>query len=543
VPDPAILSSALDETITQGREFMKRMQSLADAFASELASANESISALQAKVDRADGEREELMKAREEDARNFKAKLAEAQAAIADQANRVGRIQTELATVTQDRDALQADQLQWGVEREQLLGELNQAKARAVEMKNQMGAERDELAAIRSRHAELTEQSSKLAAEWATRRQALAAEIAAQNAEMEQVRRALQESQERENRLATGSGTLGGSGSVGVEHSHEINSRLNALVGFSSLLLDERNHAYTPEERREFLKYVNESAVRLADAIRPMTGNRTVRSESGEPIVDRERRAPDILVADADVAAHARIEPFLKRAGYEVVYVDNGNKVLEKAATVQPIAILIDSQLPPNGAVGLVKELRKDPRARDIPVVIMAASGSAPPPAIADCDFLAKPVDRQQLVQLMVRYDLVADNKRARKLPANVLVIDDDPQAVGLVKAILKPFNVRLTAVDNAKGGIEQALRNKPDLVILDLLLPDAEGFEVVEAIRRDKDLSRVPILVQTAKPLTAEDRRRLEGKVESIMGKADFQPERFLELLIKRGERRKRAA
>ena len=542
MPDPAILSSALDETITQGREFMKRMQSLADAFASELASANESIIALRSEVEQAGGERERLAKMREEDSRNFKAKLAEAEAAVAEQANRVGRIETELATVTQDRDALQADQLQWGVERERLLGELNQAKAKLVEIKNQMGAERDELAALRSRHAELTEQSSKLAADWASRRQALAAEIAAQNAEMDQVRRALQESQERESQQGSGSGAPGATG-VGVEHSHEINSRLNALVGFSSLLLDERNHAYSPEERREFLKYVNESAVRLADAIRPMTGNRTVRAESGEPIVDRERRAPDILVADADVAAHARIEPFLKRAGYEVVYVDSGNKVLEKAATVQPIAILIDSQLPPNGAVGLVKELRKDPRAREIPVVIMAASGSTPPPALADCDFLAKPVDRQQLVQLMVRYDLVADNKRARKMPANVLVIDDDPQAVGLVKAILKPFNVRLTAVDNAKGGIEHALRNKPDLVILDLVLPDAEGFDVVEAIRRDKDLSRVPILVHTAKPLTAEDRRRLEGKVESIMGKAEFQPERFLELLIKRGERRKRAA
>jgi CheY-like chemotaxis protein len=542
VPDPAILSSALDETITQGREFMKRMQSLADAFASELATANESIIALRSEVEQAAGEREQQAKIREEDSRKWKAKLAEAEAAVAEQANRVGRIETELATVSQDRDALQADQLQWGVEREQLLGELNQTKARLVEIKNQMSAERDELAALKSRHAELTEQSSKLAADWSTRRQALAAEIAAQNAEMEQVRRALQESQERETRQAPGSGTPGAAG-VAVEHSHEINSRLNALVGFSSLLLDERNHAYSPEERREFLKYVNESAVRLADAIRPITGNRTVRAETGEPIVDRERRAPDILVADADVAAHARIEPFLKRAGYEVVYVDSGNKVLEKAATVQPIAILIDSQLPPNGAVGLVKELRKDPRARDIPVVIMAAPGSTPPPAIADCDFLAKPVDRQQLVQLMVRYDLVADNKRARKLPANVLVIDDDPQAVGLVKAILKPFNVRLTAVDNAKGGIEQALRNKPDLVILDLVLPDAEGFEVVEAIRRDKDLSRVPILVHTAKPLTAEDRRRLEGRVESIMGKAEFQPERFLELLIKRGERRKRAA
>jgi CheY-like chemotaxis protein len=79
--------------------------------------------------------------------------------------------------------------------------------------------------------------------------------------------------------------------------------------------------------------------------------------------------------------------------------------------------------------------------------------------------------------------------------------------------------------------------------VILDLVMPGVDGFEVIAALRRDKDIGRIPILVHTAKVLTAEDRQRLDGKVESIVEKAEFQPERFLELLLKRGERRKRAA
>ena len=85
-------------------------------------------------------------------------------------------------------------------------------------------------------------------------------------------------------------------------------------------------------------------------------------------------------------------------------------------------------------------------------------------------------------------------------------MIDDDAQAVSLVKAILKPYNVRVSSVDNARAGIEQALRNKPDLVILDLVMPGVDGFEVIAALRRDKDMSRVPILVHTAKTLTPED-------------------------------------
>src|SRR5256714_14048449 len=104
------------------------------------------------------------------------------------------------------------------------------------------------------------------------------------------------------------------------------------------------------------------------------------------------------------------------------------------------------------------------------------------------------PSARQQLSQRRVRFDLRADGNRARKMPANVLVIDDDPQAIGLVKAILKPFNVRVTAVDSARAGIELALRNKPDLVILDLVMPGADGFDVVPALRRRRALSRLPI-------------------------------------------------
>jgi CheY-like chemotaxis protein len=396
--------------------------------------------------------------------------------------------------------------------------------------------------ALQGRMAALTEQSNKLATDWVARRQALAAEIAAQNEEMEQVRKTLQESQERERHgPATAPTTTTATPSLTIEQSHQINSRLNALVGFSSVLLDERAHVLTVEERREYLKYLHDSAVKLSEAIRSLSGSRSAIADAG-PVVDHDRRPPDILVADNDAVSRQRIEPFLKRAGYEVVYVENGPRALEKASHMQPLAILADAQLPPSGAPALIRELRKDPRTRDIPVVLLASPDGAVP-AVADTEILTKPIDRQQLVQLMVRFDLMADGKRAKKMPANVLVIDDDLQAISLVKAILKPFNVRVSAVDNARAGIEQALRNKPDLVILDLVMPGTDGFEVVAALRRDKDMSRVPILVHTAKTLTPEDRQRLEGTVESIVEKAEFQPERFLELLLKRGERRKRAA
>jgi CheY-like chemotaxis protein len=596
VPESPNLSSELSDAIEKGRDFLARVESLAGTISGELASheqagrqwaaerqalkddaqriggllesATAAIAQVRHTLERAEQERnqaatdrDQAQQAREAAERDLagirhsvERDLSAAQARLESAERETGRVHAELAThaadltrlreqlamVTRDRDALQADQIQWGLDREQLLAEQARLKDRLAGLEADFATERVQQQALQVRHTELTEQSNKLAADWAARRQALAAEIHAQNEEMEQVRKGMQESQERERRVVGFPQATVAAAAPSADQSHLINSRLNALVGFSSVLLDERGHALTAEERREFLKYLHDSAVKLSGAVRALTGSRTTPTDTGPMAADR--RPPDILVADNDAESRQRIEPFLKRAGYEVVYVDNGPRALEKASHLQPLAILIDGKLPPSGAPALVRELRKDPRTREIPLVLLTAL-DGPPVAVADCEILTKPIDRQQLVQLMVRFDLMADTKRAKKMPTNVLVIDDDAQAVSLVKAILKPYNVRVSAVDGARAGIEHALRNKPDIVILDLVMPGADGFEVIAALRRDKDMSRVPILVHTAKMLTAEDRQRLDGKVESIVDKAEFQPERFLELLLKRGERRKRAA
>ncbi len=556
MPDSPNLSSALGDAVTDGRQLLARLESMTEALGSELARHEETIAAernrlaqLERELDAARQERDQAAADRDAAAadRDRARQAVEAsqrqatglQAQLVSGAAELTRLREQLEMVTRDRDALQTDQIQWGLDRERMLGEVNQLGEHAAGLERDLGGEREQHLALQARHAELTEQANKLASDWVSRRQALTAEIQAQNEEMQQARKSLEEARSQERHSPTG--PLTAAASVSPEQSHLINSRLNSLIGFSSVLLDERTHALTVEEHREYLKYLHDSAVALGEAVRSVTGGRAANPDAPS-VVDREGRPPDILVADNDLVSRQRIEPFLKRAGYEVVYVDNGPRALEKASHLQPLAMLIDALLPLSGAPALIKELRKDPRTRDIPIVVLATP-DGPPVALPDCEVLTKPIDRQQLVQLMVRFDLMADTKRAKKMPANVLVIDDDLQAISLVKAVLKPFNVRVSAVDNARTGIEQALRNKPDLVILDLVMPGVDGFEVIAALRRDKDIGRIPILVHTAKVLTAEDRQRLDGKVESIVEKAEFQPERFLELLLKRGERRKRAA
>jgi CheY-like chemotaxis protein/predicted nucleic acid-binding Zn-ribbon protein len=324
------------------------------------------------------------------------------------------------------------------------------------------------------------------------------------------------------------------------DQSHDLNSPLNAIIGFSEILLDERNNKTSPEERREFLSHINESGKRLVEHIRELI--EFAKQEAGiqerpvaivPPAGVPNSKPPIILVADNDPAVRERIEPFLSHAGYEVVIAASAQEALKKAVQLQPLAVLIDTQLPPNGGSGLLYDLKREQKTRDIPVVLTSkVNKESLGFDIGQADFLTKPIDRQQLLQMMVKFDLLADGKRGRKTPAKILIVDDDPQNIRLVKAMLKPFNMEVLVADGGKTGLEMALKDKPDLLILDLMMPDVDGFEVVSRLREDPAGSQIPILIYTAKNISSEDRERLQGNIQSIIQKGDFGKDRFLEMI-----------
>jgi CheY-like chemotaxis protein len=323
------------------------------------------------------------------------------------------------------------------------------------------------------------------------------------------------------------------------DQSHDLNSPLNAIIGFSEILLDEKANKTTPEERREFVAHINESGKRLVEHIRELI--EFAKQEAGiqerpvamVPPVGAATKPPVILVADNDPAVKERIEPFLSHAGYEVVIAASAQEALRKAVQLQPLAVLIDTQLPPNGGSGLVYDLRRESKTKDIPIVLTSkVNKESLPFDIGQADFLTKPIDRQQLLQMMVKFDLLADGKRGKKTPSSILIVDDDPQNIRLVKAMLKPFNMDIMVADGGKAGLELALKKKPDLIILDLMMPDVDGFEVVSKLREDPAASQIPILIYTAKNISSEDRERLQGNIQSIIQKGDFGKDRFLEMI-----------
>jgi len=136
---------------------------------------------------------------------------------------------------------------------------------------------------------------------------------------------------------------------------------------------------------------------------------------------------------------------------------------------------------------------------------------------------LQKPVSREALVATLDDLGLVRANRSIR-----VLVVDDDPKAVELLSAYLAESGYTVLRAYGGNEGIAVARRELPDLVVLDLMMPEVNGFDVLEALRGGTGTAAIPVVVVTAKTLTAEDRATLNGYVTTILEKAGFDQNRF---------------
>jgi len=487
---------------------------------------------------------------------------------LAKQQTEIRQVRTRAGQSEKDLARLRGAEQQWTAERERLGADVEQLrkangalrteneglradqKAREAQMTD-LEEQAEQLKALQTH---TTEQAGRLAADWNARRQGLAADNQRLAAEVAQAHTTVDLSQQREKqwkaqvwKLQDDVGTLRHAAArttLTAEQSHRLISQLNAIIGFAEVLLDEAGNRATGAERQEFLQHIKDSGAQLADYVHQLRAVPNADTVPGQPAETEAQEAPVaiILVAAADPAVRERIEPFLSRAGYRVEFTGDSEQAITTAKRLQPLAIVIDGELPPTGGQGLVDKLLGEPRTKDIPVLLTAKSDQEQPALTSgQFDFLTKPINRQQLLQMMVKYQILADRRRANKMPTSVLVVDDDPRNTRLVEAMLKPYNVNLLVAGNGAAGIKLALQRKPDLIILDLMMPDVDGFEVVSALRDNNTTAEIPILIYTAKNITAADRERLQGTIQSIIRKGELTKEQFLELIYRRGERRKR--
>lgn len=240
-----------------------------------------------------------------------------------------------------------------------------------------------------------------------------------------------------------------------------------------------------------------------------------------------ERRL--ILAVDDDPGVISLYRRYLERQGYQVVGVANGDEALDKAIELQPFAITLDGLMPTKDGWQVLQELKECPQTQHIPIIICSIiSNKGLAFSLGAADYLIKPIMEEELLAALSRLDQGEEE-------AKVLVIDDQADDILLIRRILEAQRrYLLTEAHGGQIGIDLVQKEKPDLIILDLMMPEVDGFAVIEALKRDPDTRNIPIIVITAKALTEEERQRLLGQVEILLHKGLFTEHELLEDLRK---------
>ena len=227
-----------------------------------------------------------------------------------------------------------------------------------------------------------------------------------------------------------------------------------------------------------------------------------------------------MLVIDDDPRGARPDVALPRKEGFRVVAAAGGEEGLRLARELRPDVVTLDVLMPGMDGWSVLAALKADPVLADIPVVMLTMLDDRNLGyALGAADYLTKPVDRERLVAVLGRY--------RRDFP--VLVVDDDPDSAtsrdGRWSARATPWSRPTTGARPWSGSATSA----PGVILLDLMMPEMDGFDFVAAVRADPAWRSLPIVVITAKDLTPEDHERLNGYVERVLQKGALSRETLL--------------
>ena len=221
-----------------------------------------------------------------------------------------------------------------------------------------------------------------------------------------------------------------------------------------------------------------------------------------------------VLVIDDDPAVHDLMRRSLEKDGFRVELAADGKRGLEMAKQLMPAVITLDVMMPHMDGWSVLTALKADLATADIPVIMLTIVDDKQMGfALGAADYFTKPIDFQRLHTVIEKYRKPAGQQ-------TVLVIEDDPSAREMLRRTLEKDGWQVVEAQNGKVGLVKLDATVPALILLDLMMPEMDGFEFMDALRRRGDAERIPVIVITAKDLTEEDRRRLNGGVERIIQK-----------------------
>lgn len=271
-----------------------------------------------------------------------------------------------------------------------------------------------------------------------------------------------------------------------------------------------------------------EDAEQLAQEPAITEARRAAIASSDDKPLSINTDSPQILIVDDDPHTLEIITLYLTNAGYRVCHAMNGEEALDAARKKRPFLILLDVMMPGKDGWEVLQELKIDPETSDIPVVMCTVSENEELGiALGATDYLTKPFDRESIISKLAS---LSKGIHKRRRTTHILAIDDDEKIRELYEATLPTEGYKVHTAANGPDGLKLAEQVEPDIILLDLMMPGMDGFEVAERLKQQPRTREIPIIVVSAKELTMNERIRLMGHIEECVSKDGFSPKRLLE-------------
>jgi len=233
--------------------------------------------------------------------------------------------------------------------------------------------------------------------------------------------------------------------------------------------------------------------------------------------------APIVLLIDDDPTVHDLVNRFFNKEGLKMIGARSGEEGIRLAKELHPAVITLDVLMPGMDGWAVLTKLKADPALSEIPVIMLTIMDEKQMGyALGAADYLTKPIDWERLAAVLRRYECA-------RPPCPVLVVEDDPVMREMLRRRLEKEGWTVIEAENGRVALGRMGQSRPDLILLDLMMPEMDGFQFLDEIRGREDWHSIPVIVITAKELSAEDQQRLNGSVEKILQKGAYSREELI--------------
>jgi signal transduction histidine kinase/DNA-binding response OmpR family regulator len=249
-------------------------------------------------------------------------------------------------------------------------------------------------------------------------------------------------------------------------------------------------------------------------------------SDSVEEEIPEERTRKVVVAIDDDPAVITLYKRFLEKQNYEVIGISYDQNIISQIKEIDPFAILLDVLLPGKDGWSIIQQLKDNPFTKDVPVIICSiVSDKNRGFSLGAADYLIKPIAENELIEALRHVD------HQKQGEVQVLVVDDQADDILLIRRILEAqASYNIIEASNGKEGLEQVSRRTPDLIILDLNMPEMDGFAMIEALKGNEKTRTIPIIIVSGEELSGQVQQRLTGQVEVLLHKGIFTENELLE-------------